>query len=212
MRPLVIVGAGGHGREVLDVVEAVNRRAPTWRLLGFVSDRMEDGRLLDRNTPVLGGVEVLDVHGAEHVVAIGDTVIRHRVSSQTDRMGPAAAPLVHPDASISPGAELEVGSVVFAGVRVGRDTRIGRHSHLNLNALCGPGAVVGDHAFLGQGAIIESHAKLGEGVFVGSNAWVVSGCHVDRWAVIGAGAIVADHVQAGQVVAGDPARPLRASR
>lgn len=134
---LVIVGIGGHGREVLTIA-----RAAGMPVRGFVDDSPSQ-RNLDRvsalGVPFLGpSTRLVDERPSiGYVIGIGDPRIRARLDEQLRLYGLAAATLVHPAATIGPDACVGEGFVAFAGARVTTNVRIGRHVHLNQNCTVG---------------------------------------------------------------------------
>ena len=84
MTALVIIGTGGHGREALDIVEAINARSPTFEFLGFIDDRRDNESLVTaRGARILGPLETLRGIDARYVIGIGSGDIRRRL----DRRG-----------------------------------------------------------------------------------------------------------------------------
>jgi sugar O-acyltransferase (sialic acid O-acetyltransferase NeuD family) len=206
-RSLVIVGAGGFGREVLDVVEAIldQQRGDSgdeWRFLGFLDDQSNDtfGR-----GEVLGPVEMLGGLDADYLIGIGDPTVRQAVAEATDRM---PATVVHPGATIGPDVVLGPGTVVTAGVRVTNHVRVGKHVHLNLNATVGHDAVLGDYVTVNPGANVSGNVTLGEGVTLGTGSQVIQGRTVGAWTTVGAGGVVVRDLEGGLVAVGIPAVPL----
>lgn len=216
MTPLVIVGAGGHGRETLDVVEAINRVEPTYEVLGFVDDGADDGEvelgLLDRRgVGMLGATSVLRDLDATYVIGIGDGRIRARLDAELSGSGREAATLVHPLASIASDNRLAPGVVIAAGARVTTNVELGRHTHLNVNAVVSHDSRLGDHVTLSPAAAVNGNVVLGDRVFLGTAAVVTPGCRVGDGAVIGAGAVVMGDIAAGITAVGVPARRTGAS-
>ena len=206
VRPLVIVGAGGHGRETLDVVEAVNAVEPTWEVLGFLADEA-DAELLDRRgVPLLGPPSRLASLDAAHVVAIGPSDVRRRVADSLADAGSEAAVLVHPAASLGSDLRLAPGVVVAAGARLTTNVTLGRHTHLNVNAVVSHDCVLGDFVTCSPGALVNGTCTLADGVFLGTGSIVTPGRRLGAGAIVGAGAVVVDDVPPGVVAKGVPAR------
>ena len=214
MQPLVIIGAGGHGREVLDVVEAVNAAAPSFDVLGLVADHADVEVLARRGAVHLGSVDqLLDgalasvPRDAVVVVAVGDPAARR---SLADRIGSAgyafAPPLVHPAASTGTDVRLGDGAVLAAGVRVTTNVTIGAHVQLNVSAVVSHDCVVGDHATLSPGVLVNGSVAIGEGAFLGTGAIVTPGRSIGAWVMVGAGAVVVHDIPAGVTATGVPAR------
>lgn len=217
---VVVIGAGGFGREVIDVIEAVNAArlgagdpAP-WNLLGVVDDAPTPAnltRLADRSVAFLGSLEeflATDRSGVAYAVGVGSPAVRRRIAQQCDDGGLAAATLIHP--TVSTGARIRVGagSVLCAGVRITTNVEIGRHVHVNLNATIGHDTVVGDFVSLNPLASISGDCVIGTGVLVGVAGVVLNGLRVGDDAVVGGSACVVKDVESGTTVVGVPARRL----
>ena len=211
MRRLVIIGAGGHGRETLDVVDALNAVRPSFEVVGFVATGDPSPEVERRGIPFLGGPDVLAGVPADidAVIAIGDGAVRRRIDAALLAEGRRSAVLVHPLASVASDNRLGPGVVMAAGARVTTNVTLGRHVHLNVNAVASHDVVVGDYATLSPGVLLNGGTVVGAGAFLGTGAIVVPGCRVGADAVVGAGAVVVDDVAPGVTVVGVPARPAR---
>ncbi|WP_322920494.1 NeuD/PglB/VioB family sugar acetyltransferase [Nocardioides renjunii] len=213
---LVVVGAGGFGREVLDVVDAVNAAAEesVWTISGVVDDRPTDANLAHlrtRGIDYLGTTEQLLTDraalGATHyVVGIGNPGVRRRVAETFDAAGLVAATLEHPSVTRGYDVEVGAGSVLCAGVRITTHIRIGRHVHLNLNATVGHDTTVGDHVSVNPLASISGDCVIEDEVLIGVSGVVLNGLRVGRGSVVGGSACVVKDVPADVVVKGIPAR------
>ncbi len=205
---LVIVGCGGHGREVLATVAALNEQVPTWEVLGFVDDAPDHLDRLERlGLDVLGDVGWLTRHPRRYALGIGTSATRRAVAARLDRAGAEPASLVHPTASIGPDVELGPGVVVFAHTTVTTDVRIGAHTHLNVGCSVQHDTVVGDAVQFSPGVFVNGDCTIGDDVFLGTGAVVTRGVTVGAGARVGAGAVVLEDVAAGVTVVGAPARP-----
>ena len=152
MRELVIIGCGGHGRETLDVVQAINAQSPTWDFLGFLDDAPgHPDRLERRGVEVLGGVDDARTLGHAFVIGIGDAATRARIDQA---LGQVDSPvLVHPQATVASDNRLGPGTVMAVGARVTTNVTTGRHTHLNVNAVVSHDSVLGDHVTLSPAGI-----------------------------------------------------------
>lgn len=208
MRSLVIIGAGGHGRETLDVVEAINdhEAAPVWDVLGLVASRHDEVLVGRRAVPVLGDVDVLAGLDAAYVIGIGASDVRRRIDAQVAGYGREAAVLVHPRASLGSDLRLAPGVILAAGARVTTNVALGRHTHLNVNAVVSHDCVLGDYVTCSPGVLVNGTCTLEDGVFLGTGAIVTPGRRLGAGAVIGAGAVVVDDVPPGVTAVGVPAR------
>jgi sugar O-acyltransferase (sialic acid O-acetyltransferase NeuD family) len=207
-RPLVIVGAGGHGRETLDVVEAINAVEPRWEVLGFAADDADADLLARRGVPLLGPPSVLADLDAAYVIGVGDGAARRRLDDRLTGWGRHPAVLVHPLASTGSDVRLGPGVVLAAGARVTTNVTLGRHTQLNVAAVVSHDAVVGDHVTLSPGVLVNGNARIDDGAFLGTAAVVLPGRVVGAGAIVGAGAVVIDDVAPAATVVGVPARAV----
>lgn len=211
---IVIIGCGGHGREVLDIIRAVNQRhpdEPTWQVRGFVDDNPSETnlkRLQRLDVPWLGQLTTLAALPiATHVViGIGDPRVRRTVAGRIEPYRLPAATLVHPAATVGADVVAAEGLVVFAGARVTTNVRLGRHVHLNQNSTVAHDCLLGDHVSVNPLAAVSGDCQLGDGVMIGAGAVVLQGLRVGAEATVGAGSCVVRDVPPGTVVKGVPAR------
>jgi sugar O-acyltransferase (sialic acid O-acetyltransferase NeuD family) len=210
---LVIVGAGGHGRETLDVVEASVLADPSCapRFLGFVADGADEVLVRERGAVVLGPSGDLDAIvarlGADYHLAIGNGSTRARLDASVDpSRRDRAVTLIHPTATIGAANRIGEGVLLAAGARVTTNVQLGRHTHLNVNAVVSHDAVVGDYVTLSPGVLVNGSVVIEDRAFLGTGAIVLPGRRIGADAVIAAGAVVADDVPAGVTAKGVPAR------
>ncbi|HWO64229.1 MAG TPA: NeuD/PglB/VioB family sugar acetyltransferase [Umezawaea sp.] len=198
-RPFYIVGAGGAGREALEVALASGRRVDA-----FLDDGLAG--------QVVRGHDVLRpesaTSGAGYVVAIASAPVRRRLSALLDALRLHALTLVHPRAVVCTGTVVGPGCVLQANTFVSCDVRLGSHCQVHYNATVGHDTELADHVTVLPGANVAGCVALGTGVLVGSGAVVLQGRSVGAGATVGAGAVVTRDVAAGAVVVGSPAVEL----
>lgn len=207
MQDLVIVGCGGHGREVFDTVMAINSVVPMWNVRGFVDDAPHhEDRLVRLNQRVLGGISWLVDHPGNYALGVGSSELRSTIATTLDRAGSEAATLVHPEAVVGSDVELGCGVVIFARTVITTNVHVGRHTHLNVGCSVQHDSRVGSFVQMSPGVLVNGDCSIGDGVFLGTGAIVTRGCSIGRAARVGAGAVVLNDVDAGSTVWGVPAR------
>ncbi|MBX9679775.1 MAG: NeuD/PglB/VioB family sugar acetyltransferase [Gemmataceae bacterium] len=212
MNDLVIFGAGGHGREILDAVRAVNHVSPRYRFLGFIDDGNVDRELLDRQgAAYLGDRFVLLRLRVHYLLGIGSSATRRRLDAM---IGDAAEPdtLVHPTAQVGSHVRMAPGVLLAVGAVVTTNVTVGRHSHLNVKAVVSHDCRIGDFVTISPGALINGNVDIEDDALIGAGAIVLPGCRIGRGAVVGAGAVVIDDIPPEATVVGVPARSIHVRR
>lgn len=209
--PIVIIGCGGFGREVHDVIDAINEVTPTWDLLGYIDDRPDlanVSRVESRNSTVLGGMDWLMTpgQGAEFVIGIGTSTTRRTLDVRFASAGLTAATLVHPAATIGHDVRIGPGSVICAGVRVTTNITLGRHVHLNINSTVGHDCTLEDYVTINPLVAISGGVHIGKASMMGTHSAVLQNLSIGAGSTVGAGACVVRNVPDGVIVKGVPAR------
>ncbi len=198
MSRIIIVGAGGHGAIVADIVRDA---------VGFVDDDPTKAGTTILDLPVLGPIASLErIEHDEVVVAIGDNRLRRVLTEHLCAQGERVATVIHPFASIAPSAIVGAGSMISAGAVLLPRATIGRGVILNTKASVDHDSVVGDFAHISCGATVGANVQVGKETLVGIGAAVISGMTVGARSLIGAGAVVVRDLPDDVTALGVPAR------
>ncbi len=204
---VVIVGAGGQGKVVADIVRASGRSAGL-TAVGFVDDAPERAGTMVLGLAVLGPLDALSsIPHDGVVVAIGDNATRARLSAALESRGERIVGVRHPFSSVAESAEVGPGCLISAGVVITPGARIGRGVIVNTNASVDHDTVVDDFAHVACRAVVGGEARIGARTLIGIGASVMSGRRVGADVVVGAGALVQRDLPDGVVAYGVPAVP-----
>jgi sugar O-acyltransferase (sialic acid O-acetyltransferase NeuD family) len=212
MQSIVILGAGGFGREVLDIIIAQNKVSKRWEILGFVDENTElKGKVLN-GYPVLGSFDwfsKIDLKEIRVVCAIGDNISKKKVVEKAKGVGLRFANVVHPSVIMTEFVTLGEGVIICAGCILTNQITIGNHVIINLDVTIGHDSIIEDFCTLSPGVHISGRNKIGEGANVGTGAVTIQGITIGRWSIIGAGAVVAQDIPDKVVAVGVPAKPIK---
>ncbi len=205
----IIIGAGGHGRVVLDIMQHEGRH----EVVGFLDSNSDlHGRLMD-GVEVLGPIQRLaglkeqGVRGA--IVAVGHNGTRRSFGEQVQRLGHELVSAIHPSANIASNVSIGRGVVVAAGALVCAHCQIGDGVILNTGCLVDHETMIGTACHLCPGVKIAGRVTIESGAFVGIGATVIQHVRVGHDSVIGAGAVVLKDVPPMSTVVGLPAREIK---
>ena len=203
---IIVVGAGGHGRELADIVRAIGESTGEVQLVGVCDDGQPDRIVLARSAiTFLGDRSALIDREVDVHLGLGYPAVRAELDAALNLR--PARPLVHPTATVGAGSDLDVGAVVAQQAAVTTNVRLGRHTHINVGASISHDCVIGDYVTICPGATVTGSVTIGDMAFVGAGATILPGVHIGSSATVGAGAVVIEDVADGQVVTGIPGRP-----
>jgi sugar O-acyltransferase (sialic acid O-acetyltransferase NeuD family) len=198
---LLIVGAGGHAKVVIDAAEVagfeiagvVGTADDAPDVLGHPVSRNRDGVLADA-----------------FIVAIGDNALRARYFAEYQATGLAPTSVAHPSSIVGKDVLIGDGTFIAAGVIINAGARIGADTILNTGCTVDHDCIIGAHAHIGPQVALCGAVTLGEGVLLGAGSCASPRASVGAWSVVGAGAAVVGELPSRTVCVGVPARPVRA--
>lgn len=205
---LLIYGASGHGKVVIDIVEKAGR----YRIAGLLDDNPELHGKRVFGYPVLGGLAELPHIDSETrcaIVAIGANEVRQKLAGRLRALGYGFACAVHPSAQIGRGVTIGAGTIVMAGALINSDTRVGEHVIIPIGAAIAHDCVIGDFARMSVGAHLAGGVTVGRLAWIGMGADVIEGVRIGEGTVVGAGAAVIGDLPDHVVAVGVPARIIK---
>lgn len=172
MKPLILIGGGGHCKACIDVIEKEEK----FQIIGILdSNLLSLGIKKVCNYPILGGDEQLSILKKEisHAfVAIGQiktASIRHKLYLQLKKLGFLLPSIISPLAYVSKHSSIQEGSIVMHHALINACTSIGKMCIINSKALVEHDCVIDDFCHLSTGSIINGHSHIQEGSFIASN-------------------------------------------
>jgi sugar O-acyltransferase (sialic acid O-acetyltransferase NeuD family) len=183
---IVIVGAGGHGAELLQIV----REQRSFEVVGFI-DREYKEKKEYCGLPVLGGDEILgDLRGqgVENVLIaagwIKDASIRERIFDQCVHANLAFPSVVHKSAIVYPSAQISAGCQIFANAVIGSDAFLDFGVVVNNSSVVSHDCRIGRLTHIAPGAMLAGKVTVGSGCLIGMNTSIFIGVTVSDYSII----------------------------
>lgn len=206
-RPLVIVGAGGFGRETIDTVRAINSGSPTWDVIGVIDDSPSElnlQRLRQLGVEYLGGVDQVPDDAAV-ALCVGSPAARAGLAARLSHSVDFPS-LIHPSTTSGSHFRHGRGLITLAGVSIGTNVEVSDHVHLNAHAVIGHDTRLLDFVSVNPNATVSGDCLVGAGTLIGASSTVLQQITVGEGSVVGAAACVVSDVAPRTTVKGVPAR------
>jgi sugar O-acyltransferase (sialic acid O-acetyltransferase NeuD family) len=205
---LVVFGAGGHAKVVIDMIE----QQGNYEIAGLLDDDLRHQGSRFFGYPVLGTRADLPALFSARlryaIVTIGDNTSRAAVAALLDRGGWQFASAVHPRACMGRGVKIGPGSVVMAGCVVNADAHLGAQVIINTGTTVDHDCRIEDAVHIAPGCHLCGGVSVGQGSFLGAGSTVTPGVRIGRKVIVGAGSTVLRDIADEARVSGVPARPL----
>lgn len=208
MNRILIIGAGGYGRELLQWIKDINKVKPTWEIAGFLDDNLNALDGIECDYPILGRAS--DWRPADDEVfalAIGNPRTKEKIVDSMKARGAMFATVIHPTATLTSFSKYGEGLVMFPQSKLSVNSSVGDFVTI-LSSGIGHDVEIGDYTTVSGACSILRNAKIGKRVFLAANVAISNDIVVGDDAYIGIGSIVVKDVAVGQKTFCNPARVL----
>jgi sugar O-acyltransferase (sialic acid O-acetyltransferase NeuD family) len=208
VKDLVILGAGGHAREILQCVLAINHLSPTWNFLGFLDDFPVSAEVAGFS--VLGPSSWLHGRDCNVVVAVGSPALRRRLVVRIQGVASVKfATLIHPSAVIGSSVSIGPGCMISAGAILTADVVLGQHVIVNTGSVVSHDSRVADFCTIAPMSCLCGGVSMAEGAELGAGVTITPGITLGEWSMVGAGTTVIRDVLPNETVVGSPNRVIK---
>lgn len=212
-KKLAIFGAGGFGREVLQVALDINEasHSPEWNILGFIVEPKYITSREVHGLPVFDSTDWIEANQDVYlIVAIGSSSLRYRTLKELKiKYNNKYATLIHPRAWIGRNVQIGCGSVICAGTSITTDIQIGDHVHVNIGSTIGHDAKLGDFVTLNPGVSVSGNVHLGIGAEIGTGSVIIPHVEIGSWSILGAGSVATKSLPNNVTAVGCPAKVIK---
>lgn len=204
MKPLILVGGGGHCKSVIEAAESADI------VIKGILDLSENvgGRIL--GYPVIGTDEDIPhlVSDFDFIVTLGfikDPHLRIRLHESIEEVGGSLATVIASTAHVSRHATVQCGTVILHHACVNAGASIGKGCIINTFANIEHDALIGDYCHISTGAMVNGDCRVCEHSFLGSQSVMVNGTEITAGCIVAAGAMVRKSLLHKGIYSGNPA-------
>ncbi|HUH52329.1 MAG TPA: acetyltransferase [Flavobacterium sp.] len=211
MKKIAIFGAGGFGREVKTIIDAINKINPTYEFIGYYDDGIAKDTMVN-NHLVLGAIDELNQLSEDLclAIAVGDPATKQKIIAQISSEKITYPNIIHPSVQISEDyVDLGKGNIICGGTIITCNIQIKDFVILNLMCTVGHDSNIDSYASFMPSVNISGEAVIKEGVYVGTGAKIINQIEIGEYTIIGAGAVVAKSLPAYCTAVGIPAKPIK---
>jgi len=204
---IVILGAGGQGKVVLDILKKNNHH-----VIGFIDDdKNKKGKLIN-NVKVLGNF--LDINKTKKnidgiVIGIGDNNIRSDYFLKIKKLNLKIVNAIHPNTIISENVKIGKGVIIVGGAVVNTNVKIGNNVIINTGATVDHDCVLGDNSQICPGVNLAGNVKIKKNAFIGTGAVINPGICIGENSIVGSGSTIIRDVPKNVVVVGMPGKIIK---
>ncbi|MDM0536830.1 acetyltransferase [Clostridium perfringens] len=210
MKNLIIIGAGGVGKETAWIVEQINMKKETYNILGFIDDNEELWNKFINGYKVLGRLDYLleNEIECEIVIAIANYKVKRSIVNKLKNKGFKYSTLIHPSLNICSSVKIGEGNIIYEGVIISPNVSIGNHVIISPKSGIGHDSIIKDYVSVLWNVSVSGNSLIEEGVLLGSGSTIIQNLKIEREAIVGAGAVVINNICNNRIVVGVPAREI----
>lgn len=211
VKDLIIIGAGGFGREVLSyALEIQEMGLSDWKVKGFLNDIEDALEGFDVGYPILGPIKGhVPLENAVYICAIGDSEARLRIGREFLSKGAVFTNIINPYVKLRERNSIGVGNIICPGCGTSPDVKIGNFVLINASVGIGHDSIIEDGVTIGPKSEITGNCKIEECVYIGAGAIITPKRRIGAGAKICAGSVIFTHVKPGKTMLGNPAMVLK---
>lgn len=211
MKNILIIGASGHSKMIIDIVKKHNK----YNVIGLIDSFKSIGedvfgyKIIGNENDIPSLIKEHNIIGG--IIGIGDNWTRKKIKETIEIKAPSLSflSLVHPSAIIAEGVSIPEGTLIMAGAIINADAKIGSFCILNTKSSLGHDSYMSDYSSLASGAIIGGNVKIGYCSAISLGVSIIQNISIGNHTVIGAGALVIRDIDDYKMAFGVPAKEIK---
>lgn len=208
MKEIVIIGAGGHAKVIIDIILQRKKNLNDNLLIkGILDDSFSENEEKDLfGIPIIGKVnKVLELSSnIYYVIAIGNNGIRKKISQNYKKL--KYITLIHPRAIIGENVSIGIGTVLMAGSIINSHTKIGKHCIINTGSIIEHDNIIEDYVHISPNVTLCGGVSIGQKSWIGAGATLIQGIKIEEKCIVGAGSVVIRNIKKMSKVIGIPGK------
>jgi len=201
---LILIGAGGHARSCIDVIE----QEGNFNIIGLVGIESEIGSYVNGYEVIATDEKLSTLIGRAHfaLVTLGQISspnARINLYERASKAGFELASVVSPSAYVSPSALIGTGTIVMHGAIINSGVKVGSNCIINSKALLEHDSQISDNCHISTGAILNGGVIVDEGCFIGSGTIIKEGVSIGERSIVGMGSLLRANLSANSRFLGE---------
>ena len=210
MKNIIIIGAGGVGREVSLIIEKINKLNATWNLIGFIDDNINSWNRIINGYQIIGGMDLLETLPLDTyvVIAIANYNVKKKIVNKINNKFKFAT-IIDPKVYIHDYMTIGEGTIIYEGAIITANIQVGNHVIISPKCGIGHDSIIKDYVSLLWNVNVSGNDVIEEGVMMGSGSTIIQGKKIGKGSIIGAGAVVIDDIDSFTTAVGVPAKVVK---
>jgi len=204
MKKLIIIGAGGYSKSVIDSVNTEK-----YSIQGFIDEFSEKESHLGYPILAKSIIDIPDYQSYVYFIAIGNNKKRKVWFDRLCSLNLEIINVIDKSAMISSRSEIGTGCFVGKMAIINAGAKIGNNCIVNTKALIEHGCCIGSHVNISTSTVLNGDVRVSDGSFIGSSSVIIGQLSVGEWSTVGAAAAVIRDVESNVTVAGVPAKKIK---
>jgi sugar O-acyltransferase (sialic acid O-acetyltransferase NeuD family) len=210
MEKIVLIGAGGHCKVIIDIIKSRNE----FEIVGITDEKQKINNVLD--VPIIGSDEILYQifnSGVQYafisIGALNNINLRNLIYDKLEKIGFKIPVLIHKNATVSEYSEIKDGTCVMPGAIINAGSCIGKNCIINTGCVIDHDCNIGNNTHISPNVTIAGNVNIGNNTHIGIGSSIIQGLSLGSNVTIGAGAVVITNINDNALAVGIPAKVIR---